>query len=177
MSDNPVKDVVNELIPYFERLETESAAVMQLLTDKGLVSSEELNRYLEQAGRASEVKWRAARVRVERLAAPGSKSAESGAEADDHGSREKSADHSKETPENLAHDPSSGDPDHKQGQPHSQSSGNNRHEEEHAATPQAAHSAEKSRMQSNKSPDMQPDPQTGTGDRKKVDPEKSENAA
>ena len=26
MSDNPLKDVVNELIPYFERLETETAA-------------------------------------------------------------------------------------------------------------------------------------------------------
>ena len=67
MSENPIKQVLSDLLPYFEALEAQSSAVIQLLQDKQIVNDEELNRYLHQAGDASSVKWRAARVRMEHL--------------------------------------------------------------------------------------------------------------
>jgi len=107
MSENPMKDVLNELFPYFERLETQSAAILQMLTDKGVVAPEDRERYLEQAGTASEIKWRAARVRMERLLEPSSKIAESG-RRDDHKSAGSQSEQKKETPESLAQ--ASGEP-------------------------------------------------------------------
>lgn len=67
MSDNPVEQVISDLFQYLESLETKSASVLQFLKDKGLATDEEFSRYLEQAGEASNVKWRAARVRMEHL--------------------------------------------------------------------------------------------------------------
>lgn len=67
MSENPIKQVLGDLLPYFESLEAQSSAILQLLRDKQIANDEELNRYLEQAGDASSVKWRAARVRMEHL--------------------------------------------------------------------------------------------------------------
>jgi hypothetical protein len=59
--------VINELFPYFEALETRSAAILQFLKDKGLTTDEQFAPYLEQAGNGSNVKWLAARVRVGHL--------------------------------------------------------------------------------------------------------------
>lgn len=69
MNGNPAEQIVNELFPYFEALETRSLAILQLLKDKGLTTDEQFAPYLEQAGNASNVKWLAARVRIERLVA------------------------------------------------------------------------------------------------------------
>ncbi len=67
MDGSPAEQVINELFPYFEALETRSAAILQLLKDKGLTTDEEFAHYLEQAANGSNVKWLAARIRVERL--------------------------------------------------------------------------------------------------------------
>jgi hypothetical protein len=67
MSENPIEQVLSDLLPYFEAVEAQSAAMLQLMRDKQIATEEELNRYLDQARDASGVKWRAARVRMEHL--------------------------------------------------------------------------------------------------------------
>jgi len=67
MSENPIKEILGDLLPYFESLEAQSSAILQLLRDKHIANDEELNRYMEKAADASSVKWRAARVRMDHL--------------------------------------------------------------------------------------------------------------
>jgi len=55
------------LFSSLEILETQSAAVLQFLKDKGIATDDELARHLEQAGMASSVKRLAARVRMDYL--------------------------------------------------------------------------------------------------------------
>ena len=62
-----LKEVLSELFALLETQETNSTAVLQLLKDQGIASDEKLSTYLDQAGRASNVKWRAARMRMEYL--------------------------------------------------------------------------------------------------------------
>ena len=65
-----LKEVLSELFALLEAQETNSAALLQFLKDEGIVSDEKLSTYLDQAGRASNVKWRAARMRMEYLLTP-----------------------------------------------------------------------------------------------------------
>jgi hypothetical protein len=67
---NPLKEVLDELFTLLETLETHSAAVLQFLKDQGVTTDEKLAPYLERAGNASNVKWRAARLRMEYLLSP-----------------------------------------------------------------------------------------------------------
>jgi len=62
-----MQEMVHELFSSLEALETQSAAILQFLKDKGVVDKQELAPYLEQAGNASSVRWRAARVRIDYL--------------------------------------------------------------------------------------------------------------
>src|SRR5579872_4347583 len=50
-----------------EPIETQSGALMQFLKAKGLATDEELAPFLEQAGNAANVRWRAVRVRTAAL--------------------------------------------------------------------------------------------------------------
>ena len=64
---DPIKEILNELFSHLERLETQSDAILQFLKEKKRVTDKQLAPYLEQAGNASNVRWRAARVRIEHL--------------------------------------------------------------------------------------------------------------
>jgi uncharacterized protein YdaU (DUF1376 family) len=62
-----LQELLDELGSSLESLETQQAALLQFLKDKGIVAETEFAPYLDQAARTSSVRWRAARVRLERL--------------------------------------------------------------------------------------------------------------
>ena len=70
MNNDAMKEVLNELFSHLERLETQNEAILQFLKEKKRVTDKQLAPYLEQAGNASNVKWRAARVRIDHLLSP-----------------------------------------------------------------------------------------------------------
>jgi hypothetical protein len=70
MNNEAMKEVLNDLFSHMERLETQSEAILQFLKEKKRVTDKQLAPYLEQAGNASNVKWRAARVRIGHLLSP-----------------------------------------------------------------------------------------------------------
>ena len=67
MDDKLAQQVFEELLPSLEALDTKCAAILQFLKTKGIVTDDELAPYFEQAGNASSVRWRAARVRINHL--------------------------------------------------------------------------------------------------------------
>jgi len=67
MDLKPIKETFHELFSHLEAMETQSAALLQFLKDKKHVTDKDLAPYLEQAGNTSNVKWRATRLRMERL--------------------------------------------------------------------------------------------------------------
>ena len=67
MLDNPAKEAYGELTTYLEYLETQTRALLHFLKDDGIVTDEKLAPYLEQASKASEVRMRAVRARMDRL--------------------------------------------------------------------------------------------------------------
>ena len=66
----PLKEILAELFALLEAQETHSAAILQFLKDQGIATDERLAPYLEQAARASNIKWLAARMRMEHLLTP-----------------------------------------------------------------------------------------------------------
>ncbi len=70
LPSDPLTEVLGELFTLLEAQETQSAAVLQFLKDQGIATEEKLAPYLEQAGNGSNVKWRAARKRMEYLLTP-----------------------------------------------------------------------------------------------------------
>jgi hypothetical protein len=76
MDEKIVQEILQELFGSLERVEAQSAALLQFVKDKGITNEEELAPYLERAGNASGVRWLAARVRMEHLIAGAMKAAE-----------------------------------------------------------------------------------------------------
>lgn len=74
------EEFLDELFSSLEALETRSTAVLQFLKEQGEVTDEELAPYFEQASRASNVRWRAARVRMMSLFSSAVKSIEESSE-------------------------------------------------------------------------------------------------
>src|SRR6266403_3715988 len=77
---NFVQEIFHDLFSSMETLETQSAAVLQFLKDKGIATDEELASHLEQAENASSVRWRGVRVRADYLFASAVKADEQAAE-------------------------------------------------------------------------------------------------
>jgi hypothetical protein len=67
MNVDLAQELLDELGSSLQNLETEQAALLQFLKDNGVLSNEQFAPYLEQAGKASSVRWRAAHTRLERL--------------------------------------------------------------------------------------------------------------
>ena len=76
MDEKIVQQILNELFTSFENSETQSAALLLFLKDQGIATEEKLAPYFEQAGKTSEVRWRAARVRMGALLASAMKAPE-----------------------------------------------------------------------------------------------------
>ena len=67
MSDNPAKEAFADLLTHLEHLETVTGAILQFMKENGIATEEKLAPYLEQASKASDVRMRAARARMEHL--------------------------------------------------------------------------------------------------------------
>jgi hypothetical protein len=67
---DPINEILGELFSLLETLETQSLALTQFLKDEGIATDEKLAPYLDRAGNASSVKWRAARARMHYLLSP-----------------------------------------------------------------------------------------------------------
>lgn len=76
MDSDAANELLTELFSAFETSDTQGAAILQFLKDKGMASDKELAPYLEQAGNASSVRWRATRVRINSLLASVAKKTE-----------------------------------------------------------------------------------------------------
>jgi hypothetical protein len=67
MNVDLAQELLNELGASLENLETQHAALFQFLRDKGILTDDQITPYLEEAGKASSVRWRAAHIRLESL--------------------------------------------------------------------------------------------------------------
>jgi len=66
----PIKEILDELFSLLESVEAQSLALTQFLKDQGIATDKKLAPYLDRAGNASSVKWRAARARMQYLLSP-----------------------------------------------------------------------------------------------------------
>jgi hypothetical protein len=76
MDEKLTQELLDEFLPALEVLDTENTAILQFLKDKGIADDEQLAPYLEQAAKASDVKWRATRLRLNHLISSAAKAAE-----------------------------------------------------------------------------------------------------
>src|ERR1700730_3917918 len=126
----PIKEILDELFSLLETLETQSLALTQFLKDQGIATDEKLAPYLDRAGNASSVKWRAARARMQYLLSPVAKKSDDKEKEKnkepEKPTAEKSStvktpiqnslnDHKKPEPSDAAKNPKSGAPKHAAG--------------------------------------------------------------
>jgi hypothetical protein len=71
---NPIAEIFDEVFTLMQDLETRSTAVFEYLQEQGGATDEKLVPYLDRAAGAADVRWRAARARMEHLLAPKPKS-------------------------------------------------------------------------------------------------------
>ena len=144
----PIKEILDELFSLLETFETQSLALTQFLKDEGIATDEKLAPYLDRAGNASSVKWRAARARMQYLLSPVAKGT-----SDQE--KDKNKDENKEPEKSAAEKPPTEKP----------SSEQNKHESSHAAQD----TTQNTNADAGKNPKPKPE-----GDAKKSDtPQKS----
>ena len=80
MDENTSRQILDDLLPSLEALDTKASALLQLLKDKGIATPEEITAHLDQAANGSNVRWLAARVRLEYLLSSAAKPQEEAAE-------------------------------------------------------------------------------------------------
>src|ERR1700685_2108889 len=80
MDENISRQILDDLLPSLEALDTKASALLQLLKDKGIATPEEMAAYLDRAANASNVRWRAARVRLDYLLSSAAKPQEEAAD-------------------------------------------------------------------------------------------------
>jgi hypothetical protein len=105
MDEEILQQIFDELLSSFEPLETQTAALMQFLKTKGIATDEELAPFLEQAGNASNVRWRGARVRIRSLISSAMKTAEPESAKTAPKKREPSSETNKDTAQGKKSDP------------------------------------------------------------------------
>ena len=67
MNPEIVNEIIEELSSTLSRIETQSAAILEFIKEKGLAKEDDLTPYLERAANTSSVRWRATRVRLTHL--------------------------------------------------------------------------------------------------------------
>ena len=80
MDTNVMQQVLDELFPALEVLETQTGAIVQFLKERGVASDNDLAPFVEQAANASSVRWRAARLRIDHLLSAAAKATEASEE-------------------------------------------------------------------------------------------------
>lgn len=78
MNEEIAQQILQELTSSLETLEAQTAAILQFLNNKKAADKKALAAYLEQAGQASSVRWRASRARIDRLLSSAMKSIDEG---------------------------------------------------------------------------------------------------
>jgi hypothetical protein len=98
MKSEIADEILEELGSTFQKLETQCAALLEFVKDKGIVKEDELAPYMERAAAASAVRWRGTEVRMARLlasAASGDGQKKEGGKAEEQKSKSKGEEHSK----------------------------------------------------------------------------------
>src|SRR5438132_13616514 len=73
MNSQIADEILEELSSALQKLDTQSAALLEFVKDKSIAKDDELAPYLERAAAASAVRWRATRVRMAHLFASAEK--------------------------------------------------------------------------------------------------------
>ena len=81
MNSEIADEILEELSSTLQRLDTQSAALLEFVRDKSIAKDDELAPYLERAAAASAVRWRATRVRMAHLFASAEKTEQQAASA------------------------------------------------------------------------------------------------
>src|SRR5689334_9856930 len=68
--NSPEKEIFNELFGLLETLEIQNVAMLEFLKEEGIATDEKLAPYMDRAGNAASVKWRAHRARMAHLFSP-----------------------------------------------------------------------------------------------------------
>jgi hypothetical protein len=105
MDAKVMEEVLNELFPALEALETQSGAMMQFLKERGVASDNDLAPFVERAANASSVRWRAARLRIDHLLSGTAKAAEASQKKEEEKKDKTDAQQDRETTQKAAEGP------------------------------------------------------------------------